>query len=177
MEKIFDIAVVGAGPSGLTAAIKAKELAPCANVALIEKMQDAAKKLSASGNGRGNLSNRNCDSCGRVLEFFLQTGIAVRTDGEGRIYPYSEEAKAVSASLVKRAERLGIEMFLNTKVCDVEAVPGGHGGFRIFVCDGTDSSKGAVRQIRCRLVLIATGGKSYASYGSTGDGQMMARRS
>lgn len=67
-------------------------------------------------------------------------------------------------------------MFLNTKVCDVEAVPGGHGGFRIFVCDGTDSSKGAVRQIRCRLVLIATGGKSYASYGSTGDGQMMARR-
>lgn len=133
MEKIFDIAVVGAGPSGLTAAIKAKELAPCANVALIEKMQDAAKKLSASGNGRGNLSNRNCDSCDRVLEFFLQTGIAVRTDGEGRIYPYSEEAKAVSASLVKRAERLGIEMFLNTKVCDVEAVPGGHGGFRIFV--------------------------------------------
>lgn len=125
MEKIFDIAVVGAGPSGLTAAIKAKELAPCANVALIEKMQDAAKKLSASGNGRGNLSNRNCDSCDRVLEFFLQTGIAVRTDGEGRIYPYSEEAKAVSASLVKRAERLGIEMFLNTKVCDVEAVPGG----------------------------------------------------
>ena len=44
MEKIFDIAVVGAGPSGLTAAIKAKELAPCANVALIEKMQDAAKE-------------------------------------------------------------------------------------------------------------------------------------
>ena len=71
MEKIFDIAVVGAGPSGLTAAIKAKELAPCANVALIEKMQDAAKKLSASGNGRGNLSNRNCDSCDRVLEFFF----------------------------------------------------------------------------------------------------------
>ena len=66
-------------------------------------MQDAAKKLSASGNGRGNLSNRNCDSCDRVLEFFLQTGIAVRTDGEGRIYPYSEEAKAVSASLVKKS--------------------------------------------------------------------------
>ena len=140
MEKIFDIAVVGAGPSGLAAAIKAKELAPYAKVALIEKMQDAAKKLSASGNGRGNLSNRNCDSCDRVLEFFSQTGIAVRTDGEGRIYPYSEEAKAVSSSLVKRAERLGIEMFLNTKVCDVEAVPGGHDGFRIFVCDGTDSS-------------------------------------
>ena len=139
MEKIFDIAVVGAGPSGLAAAIKAKELAPYAKVALIEKMQDAAKKLSASGNGRGNLSNRNCDSCDRVLEFFSQTGIAVRTDGEGRIYPYSEEAKAVSSSLVKRAERLGIEMFLNTKVCDVEAVPGGQDGFRIFVGDGTDS--------------------------------------
>ena len=77
MEKIFDIAVVGAGPSGLAAAIKAKELAPYAKVALIEKMQDAAKKLSASGTGRGNLSNRNCDSCDRVLEFFSQTGIAV----------------------------------------------------------------------------------------------------
>lgn len=174
MKKNFDIAIIGGGASGLAAAIKAKETAPAAEVALIEKMNEPAKKLSASGNGRGNLSNRKCDSCAEVLEFFSQVGIAVRMDDEGRIYPYSEEAKSVAVSLAKKAERLGVEMILNTEVSDVEADRDKDGGFRIFVCDGKDEARGW--QLRAGLVLIATGGKSFAAYGSTGDGQKMARK-
>ena len=171
MNKFVDIAIIGSGPAGLAAAVKAKENAPGARVLIIEKMKEPAKKLSASGNGRGNLSNRKCKSADEVLRFFSETGIAVRMDNEGRIYPYSEDAKAVTESLVKRARMLGVEILLNTKADSVEAVHDDKGSFHIFV------EKGKNREgIFAEQVLIATGGKSFAVYGSTGDGQIIARK-
>lgn len=168
MEREFDIAVIGAGPAGLTAAITAKSLKPGARVTLIEKMDKAGKKLSASGNGRGNLSNRECDSLSQVLKFFSESGIAVKADEAGRLYPYSEEAKAVTSALVKRAEREGILLLTDTKVKDVEACP--EGGFRIFVC-----GKEGEYAVGAKKVALATGGKSFPAYGSTGDGYAVAR--
>lgn len=168
MEREFDIAIIGAGPAGLTAAITAKSLKPGAKVALVEKMERAGKKLSASGNGRGNLSNRECNSLPQVLQFFSESGIAVKADEAGRLYPYSEEAKAVSSALVKRAENEGVVLLTDTKVNDVEACR--KGGFRIFVCD-----KDREYVIRANKVAVATGGKSFSSYGCTGDGYAIAR--
>ena len=111
MDKNYDIVIVGAGPAGLTASITSKRVNPDAKVALLEKKEVPGKKLSASGNGRGNLSNKNCDSLDEVLSFFAETGIATRMDEEGRIYPYSEEAKAVTETLAKRAKGLGVELY------------------------------------------------------------------
>lgn len=171
MNRFVDIVIVGSGPSGLAAAVKIKENMPGARVLLIEKMKQPAKKLSASGNGRGNLSNRKCESCDEALRFFSEIGVAVRMDSEGRIYPYSEDAKAVTDSLVKRAKQLGVEILLNTKADSVEAARDKKGRFHIFV--EREKERG---QIFADYVLIATGGKSFASYGSTGDGQIMARK-
>lgn len=168
MEREFDIAIIGAGPAGLTAAITAKSLKPGARVALVEKLERAGKKLSASGNGRGNLSNRECDSLPQVLKFFSESGIAVKADEAGRLYPYSEEAKAVTSALVKRAENEGVILLTDTKVKDVEACS--KGGFRIFVCD-----KGGEYVMKTDKVAVATGGKSFSSYGCTGDGYAIAR--
>lgn len=167
MEKDFDIAVIGAGPSGLTAAIEAKTSNKNARVVILEKMDEAAKKLSATGNGRGNLSNSRCDMLPSVIEFFSQCGIVTRADEAGRIYPYSEEAKAVSRVLVKRATNLGVEIITKASVSNVEVDSKGY--FHIFISEKKDS-------YIAKKVLIATGGKSFANYGSSGDGFIMARK-
>lgn len=165
MDKNYDIVIVGAGPAGLTAAITSKRVNPDLKVALLEKKEVTGKKLSATGNGRGNLSNKNCDSLDEVLSFFAETGIAIRMDEEGRIYPYSEEAKAVTETLTKRAKGLGVELFTEYEVRNVETNP--QGGFRIFILPD--------KVINAGKVLIATGGKSFANYGSSGDGFGFAR--
>lgn len=167
MEKDFDIAIVGGGPAGLTAAIEAKVSNPMAKVIMLEKMEEPAKKLSATGNGRGNLSNRNCELLPTVIEFFSQCGIVTRADEAGRIYPYSEEAKAVSRALINRAINLGTEILTKSSVSNVEVDPNGH--FHIFISERKD-------KITAKKLLIATGGKSFANYGSSGDGFTMARK-
>lgn len=167
MEKDFDIAVIGAGPSGLTAAIEAKTSNKDARVVILEKMDEAAKKLSATGNGRGNLSNSRCDMLPSVIEFFSQCGIVTRADEAGRIYPYSEEAKAVSRVLIKRATNLGVKIITKASVSNVEVDSKGY--FHIFISEKKDS-------YIAKKVLIATGGKSFANYGSSGDGFIMARK-
>ena len=167
MEKDFDIAIVGAGAAGLTAAIEAKLTNPTAKVIVLEKMEEPAKKLSATGNGRGNLSNKNCELLPTVIEFFSQCGIVTRADEAGRIYPYSEEAKAVSRALVKRATGLGAEIKLKSSVSNVEVGQGGY--FHIFISDEKE-------KLTAKKLLIAAGGKSFANYGSSGDGFTMARK-
>lgn len=130
MERFYDVAVMGAGPSGLAAAITVKMMSPDLSVVILEKKEKPAKKLRASGNGRGNLSNEKCDDLESVLWFFSQVGIAVRMDDEGRIYPHSEEAEAVAQTLVDRAAGLGVKILLNSRVKDAKADL--KGGFRHF---------------------------------------------
>ena len=167
MEKDFDIAIVGGGAAGLTAAIEAKTSNPEAKVIVLEKMEEPAKKLSATGNGRGNLSNKSCELLQTVIEFFSQCGIVTRADEAGRIYPYSEEAKAVSRALVKRAQNLGAVILTKSSVSNVEVDPNGY--FHIFISEGKE-------EVKTKKLLIATGGKSFANYGSSGDGYIIARK-
>ncbi len=168
MEKYYDIAIVGAGPAGLAAAITVKSAEPELAVVILEKKEKAAKKLSASGNGRGNLSNERCESLDEVLGFFSSSGVAVRVDEEGRIYPYSEEAAAVAETLVQKAESLGVQILTDSNAESVEA--GSGGGFHVFISGETGK-----QDLRCGALLIAAGGKSFAMYGSTGDGYKFAK--
>ena len=69
MENRFDIAIAGAGPAGLAAAVTAMGLRKDLKVLVLEKMSQPAKKLAASGNGRGNLSNLQCPCRDEVLDF------------------------------------------------------------------------------------------------------------
>lgn len=180
---VYDAVVIGAGPAGMAAAITLKNENPKANVLLLEKMKEPAKKLSASGNGRGNLSNLKCEDLESVLKFFSETGIALRTDDEGRIYPYSEDARAVTSALAERVTKDGAELRTDTQVINVEACSEDGASFRVFISskavskDG-DRKNGVLRHdisLRTKKVLIASGGKSYGVYGSTGDGYKMAR--
>ena len=161
----YDAAIIGAGASGLAAAITLKQENPKVSVVLIEKKEAPGKKLSITGNGRCNLSNTACENNAEVLAFFGECGILVREDEEGRLYPYSEDAKEVVSLLTTLAEAAGVEILVNHEIRRVEAEP--EGGFLLFV-DG-------MKAMKAKKVLIATGGKSYPQTGTTGDGFVIAR--
>lgn len=167
MKKNYDVAIIGGGASGLAAAITARRNAPELSVAIFEKKEVTGKKLSATGNGRCNLSNIRCQLAESVMDFFNSVGISVRKDEEGRLYPYSEDAKDVTEILTACARGEGAEILLNSGISRMEAEP--EGGFLLFVGEN-------VEPVHAAKVLIATGGKSYASMGTTGDGYVMARR-
>lgn len=168
----FDIAIIGGGASGLAAALTAAGMAPQLSVAVFEKKETAGRKLSASGNGRCNLSNVRCEHLEEVMDFFGKAGIALRRDDEGRIYPYSEEAAQVTSALTDCILGSGAKIFLNSEITGMEALP--EGGFLLFVGGNHENPRSAA--VRARTALIAAGGKSYASMGTTGDGYVMARK-
>ena len=177
MKNDYDILIIGGGASALAAAITAKTDNPGLSCAILEKKDVLAKKLSQTGNGRCNLSNVSCNHLEPVLDFMSKCGIFF-TEEDGRIYPYSEDAKDVVRALEKKALSLGVEIFLSSTVQKVEAVSSTekpYYGFHVFVCN-SDMKDESSSVVHARKVLIATGGKSYASFGTTGDGYIFARK-
>ncbi len=172
MKNEYDVVIIGGGVSGMTAAITLKRACPDWDVAVFEKKEVFLKKLSQTGNGRCNISNVNCKELYEVKEFFRSVGISVRSDEEGRMYPYSEDAKDVCKLLIKSAENCGVELYSEAVVTRLEAIPltsDPRGGFRIFIEEDEQS-------VYAENVVLATGGKSFASCGTTGDGYIFARR-
>lgn len=159
-----DICIIGGGAAGMAAAISAKEANPRLRVLILEKKNQLGKKILASGNGKCNLSHVSCGGCQQTLEFFRHLGLITRTDAAGRIYPYTEEARAVRDALDQRIRALGVEVILDGEAAIVER--GESGGFVIHLGN---------RIVEARKLLLACGGKAGPSFGSTGDGFRFAR--
>lgn len=193
----YDVAIIGAGASGLAAALTLKKINPELSTAIFEKKEKAARKLAASGNGRCNLSNAACAEKETVFSFFEDVGIMLRQDEDGRIYPYSEDAGELAELLTRECIALGTDILLNHDVKKLEA--DSESGFLLFVEEKVENtkriaadSKGKSKKsadkaskqeekiiskvLRAKQVLIATGGKSYPIMGTTGDGYIMARK-
>lgn len=184
------VAVVGAGASGMAAAIAAAEKIGGHGVLLLEKNSEAGKKLPATGNGRCNFTNRTCTAkdfmgefvsqteCAgfpeavlrqnppeRILEFFERIGIPAREEEEGRVYPYSGQGAAVRRALLWELARLGVELRTDSTVRKAEVLPGG--GFRLVLGNGDT--------VCCQTLILSMGGKAGCQYGSSGDGYALAR--
>lgn len=176
----IDIAVIGAGASGLVAAISASEISAC-KITLMEKLNRIGKKILSTGNGRCNLSNLNItEACysgdlrllravhrelSDSVSFFNKLGLAVKTDSEGRIYPYSMTASSVLDALRFSVNSVGIDTVCE---CDVSDIRKNGKGFVITANGGNDT-------FFAKRVILSVGGYATKSLGNSGDGYRLAK--
>ncbi len=178
-----EIIVAGGGAAGMMAAVAAAE-SGC-SVLLLEQNEKLGKKLYITGKGRCNVTNA-CDTVDlfkqilrnakflysavytydnfRVMDFFEENGVPLKTERGGRVFPESDHASDIIRGLARAMERLSVKVRLNTKIQSVTKNDG-----RFIVKDTSLKSYSADR------IILATGGLSYPSTGSTGDGYAFAQ--
>ena len=181
MRKII---VVGGGAAGMMAAVTAARKGK--NVLLLEKNEKLGKKLFITGKGRCNITNSaEIDELfsavvsnpkflyssfysltnDQVIEFFEELGVKTKVERGGRVFPESDHSSDVIRALEQELKRLGAEIRLRTEVKEILAEGGRAKGVRL--------SSG--EKLNADAVIIATGGISYPSTGSTGDGYRFTR--
>lgn len=176
------VAVIGAGPAGMMAAIAAAESG--ADVTLFERNEKAGKKLYISGKGRCNLTNdcaprdffRNVATNPKFLygavnrfsprdtmDFCLQRGLTLKTERGNRVFPASDKSSDVIKLFTRQLDNCGVKLRLNTLITAVE-------------CQENAFLLSTITDIEAfEHLIIATGGLSYSATGSTGDGYKFAR--
>ena len=189
-SKDNDVIVVGAGAAGLMAATVAAEQGR--QVVLLEKMDQPGRKLRITGKGRCNLTNtstlkdfmthvgsdarflRNCFARffnTELMDFFEQRGVPLTVERGNRVFPTSGKALDIFLALVEWLERNErVEMRKNSVVKSLVIVDEEDGRRRI----------GGVRLLNGETifapkVIVATGGMSYPTTGSTGAGYQLAK--
>ena len=177
------IIVIGGGAAGLMAAGRAAECG--AQVLIVEKMKQVARKLCITGKGRCNITNTaemgvfidHFPVTGQFLRpafstlfnkglvsFFEDNGLKCVTERGGRVFPASGKAPDVKASLMRWLCSLGVTIRTDVAVSRLLTENGRVAG----VIAGGQS-------IIADAVILATGGKSYPATGSTGDGYRLAK--
>lgn len=168
---MYDVVIIGAGPSGVMCASVLKKENPSLNVLILEKNDKLGKKLSITGNGRCNLgnidtdisnyfSNSNLDNFesflkeNKYLDFIKETGIFIKEDDK-RLYPYSNQAITVCKSFERYLESLNVKIKYNYDVDSVKKESD------MFVIND---------DVKTKKIVVATGGISYPKTGSTGKG-------
>ena len=188
MSKVI---VIGGGPAGMFAAIAAAENGH--QVTLLEKNEKLGKKLFITGKGRCNITNSsdmdvlfNSVVTNRkflysafyaydnqmVIDFFEQAGLAVKNERGNRIFPVSDHSSDVIAALQRVLKKNNVEVKLYTEVDSLlyESIADEDGTKK--VC-GVKLSNGGI--LKADDVIVATGGFSYQTTGSTGDGYRFAK--
>ncbi len=176
--------VVGGGAAGMMAALFAARGG--ANVTLLERNEKLGKKLYITGKGRCNVTNasemeqfqrnifRNprfmyaafaCLDNRGVMALLEELGVPLKVERGERVFPESDKSSDVIAALRRALDRAGVAVQLNSHVKGLDVRDG--------ICRGIVLENG--RRLESRTVILATGGLSYPSTGSTGDGYRMAR--
>lgn len=184
------VAVIGGGAAGMMAAAAAAQNGH--QVRLYEKNEKLGKKIFITGKGRCNLTN-DCEveelleavcvnrkflysafygfTSQDTIAFFEEQGMRTKTERGNRVFPASDHSSDVIRALSDKMKKCGVKVHLNT---EVEAVLSDH--------EGEDSDRRRIcairlkdgREISADAVIVATGGISYRSTGSTGDGYRFA---
>lgn len=187
------VIVVGGGAAGMMAAIAAAENG--AEVTLLERNEKLGKKLFITGKGRCNVTNAgDMDDLfanvmtntkflysafygfdnRAVMEFVESAGCPLKTERGGRVFPVSDHSSDVIAALTGALRRLQVEIRLYTRVKslwweeDGGEKKAGRGNIQGVLLESGE-------RLAAQRVILATGGLSYGSTGSTGDGFRLAK--
>ncbi len=180
MSKVI---VIGGGAAGMFAAIAAAKNGH--TVTLYEKNEKLGKKLFITGKGRCNITNasdmdvlfQSVVSNSKflyssfygytnedVIHFFEEAGVHTKIERGNRVFPVSDHSSDVIRALERSMDRLGVKVVLNTVVKTLDIRDEAFSG--VVLNNGVKVSGDAC--------IIATGGLSYPSTGSTGDGYRFA---
>lgn len=182
------VVIIGGGPAGMIAGIAAAKKGD--NVIILEKMNMLGRKLLITGKGRCNITSsidisefiQNIPGNGRFLyscfEQFTNKDIInllekhkvnVKEERGNRIFPVSDKSIDVLNALLEELKELNVNIITNADVKNIL--------INDNIITGVEYIKGGNKVIeRADKVILATGGKSYPSTGSTGDGYDIAKK-
>lgn len=177
--KSFDVIVIGAGASGMMAAVSAASLG--ARTLLLEKNDSLGKKLLLTGGGRCNLTNAE----GRdellakihvnskflyssmasfdnkdIMNFFTSGGLKLKVEDKGRVFPVTDSSKSVVEFFEAKLNNHGVKIKTGSAVTEILRREGKALGIR--------TKHGEEFYAHC--VIVSCGGNSFSSTGSNGDG-------
>ena len=183
MSKVL---IIGGGAAGMMAGVFAARNHH--EVHILEKNEKLGKKVFITGKGRCNVTNA-CDTeelfpammsnpkflyssfysftPQDVMEFFEEAGVSLKVERGNRVFPQSDHSSDIIRALERELKKAGAKIHLHTvvkeivKESEIDSVTG------VILTDGTFMEGDAV--------IVATGGFSYQSTGSTGDGYRFAR--
>lgn len=181
------VAVIGGGAAGQIAAIKAA--AHGCDVAIFEKNEKLGKKLYITGKGRCNLTNdggrdgffanviRNprflysayaCFNEHDIMQYMESHGTPVKVERGQRVFPVSDKSSDVMRALENGIRSAGVAVHLNSRVTALNTETDENGDRKIvsLTADGNEHF--------FESIILSTGGLSYPSTGSTGDGLLLA---
>lgn len=175
--------VVGGGAAGMMAALFAARAG--ARVLLLERNEKLGKKVYITGKGRCNVTNAADEeefmrrilrnprfmyasfaalSNQELMQLIESLGVPLKVERGERVFPVSDHSNDVIQALHRELERLGVEIRCNCRVASLMADEGR--------CEGVTTEAG--EKLFADAVILATGGASYPSTGSTGDGYALA---
>ena len=195
---MYDLIIVGAGPAGMMAAIRAAERG--LKVLILEKNSSAGKKLLICGNGRCNVTNAEKDPAAfcfnymknpkfmismlhnysnlEVMEFFESAGVALKVEPGLKVFPKSNKARDFLDALLNRLIKLKVDIIYETPVEELLTSPHPQPLSQPLDYARGKRERGAVirgvktpkGEFLAPNVLLSTGGKTKQRTGSTGDG-------
>jgi predicted Rossmann fold flavoprotein len=187
MERI-QIAIIGGGASGL---FLATALQQNRKAVLFERGDRVGRKLSATGNGQGNITNlaaleteyfsvkgknqltqdvlKDAD-VQDLYAYFQNLGVLLSADDRGRVYPASRQASALTDALRFCVAQKGLDVRLSTRIYDMEKKDG---GFILYAEEGTEGHK---KTFFAEKVVLCVGGKAAKNFGSDGNGYALAQK-
>lgn len=182
----YDCIVIGGGPAGMMAAIRAGEMG--ARVLLLEKNDSLGKKLLLTGDGRCNISHiekSNKEFVSKygkygdflmssfsifgpkdTINYFKKNKLNLVIQEDGRVFPESNKAKDVLLKLVELLKKNSVDIVFNAQV--TELVLEGNQIIKVTLFDN--------QEFEASSFILSTGGKSFKITGSDGQGFQLAKR-